>query len=75
MTALITTGALAYPNKAYSTRLGTRWHVVLDANRSDSARQNNLDWQLFLCPAVQQMGDEQQSGLTGTKYICFLNAI
>lgn len=72
MAALITTGAFAYPNKAYSTRAGTSWHVAWDANRSDSARQNSLDWQLFPCPAVQQMGDEQQSGLAGTNISAFL---
>lgn len=72
MAALITTGAFAYPNKAYSTRASTRWHVAWDANGSDSARQNSLDWQLFPCPAVQQMGDEQQSGLAGTNTSAFL---
>lgn len=72
MAALTATGAFAYPNKAYSTRAGTSWHVVWNANRSDSARQNSLDWQLFPCPAVQQMGDEQQSGLAGTNISAFL---
>ena len=56
MTTLITTGALPFSNKVYSTRTSTSWHMALDANRPDGARQNSLDWQLFLCPAVQQMG-------------------
>ena len=56
MTTLITTGALPFSNKVYSTRASTSWHMPLGANRPDGARQNSLDWQLLLCPAVQQMG-------------------
>ena len=56
LTTLITTGALPFSNKVCSTRASTSWHMALGANRPDGARQNSLDWQLFLCPAVQQMG-------------------
>lgn len=51
--ASLMAGSLSYSNKVYSKRAGTSWHMALGANTSESARQNSLDWQLFLCPAVQ----------------------